>query len=284
MIGPFPSPNATGSVAAALLVLAVSRLASAIDEQGHATGRKTLRALERSAPYAAAALLFGMALALTGSRGAIAAAGLAACFWLGWHLLMTRSPVRIASGVAVLLIGSALLVFFLTGRSLTLDRSYVAVGDLDERLSTFQIYWQVFLDSPLFGYGLGSFDAVNRQILDRSNIDLLWSLGAAHNVVVQWLVEAGLVGSIPMFACVVAVAGHGLAKSIGPQKGAATLAGVCMAEAVLLVHGMVDIGLQVYSIAVLLAFLFGLQFSLSQGQRQTGHRVDHRRGGHATDR
>jgi O-antigen ligase len=263
MSGPFPSPNAMGSIAAALLVLSIARVVGYFETHPIRGGREAIRSLEAGGPYLAATVIFGMALVLTASRGAMAAAGLALCFWIGWRLVTGRTPVRIVSGLAILAGGVGGFILLTANQGLVLDRAGLVRQDWQDRLSAFQIYWRVFLESPLFGYGLGSFDAINRQILDSTNIDQIWNFGAAHNVGLQWLLEAGAVGTLPMVVCIAAIDFSGLAHSIRSRATSATFGGVCMAQAVLAIHGMVDIGLQIYSIATLFAFLLGLQLAIS---------------------
>src|SRR3569832_1901825 len=65
----------------------------------------------------------------------------------------------------------------------------------------FAVYWRAFQESPLMGYGLGTFDIVNKLNLSYSTFGEDWSQRAAHNVYLQWLLEAGLIGAIPMFSC-----------------------------------------------------------------------------------
>jgi len=61
------------------------------------------------------------------------------------------------------------------------------------RTEIWRLHWQAFLDSPLFGYGLGGAETVSKSLLNLSNFDVLWNIKAILNVYLQWLEEAGVV-------------------------------------------------------------------------------------------
>ena len=95
----------------------------------------------------------------------------------------------------------------------------------------------------------------------------LWSIRATHNLYLQWLQEAGLVGAIPMFALVTAIIGiAGLRSGSGSGRGRTLQHGLICANGVVLIHGLTDYAVQVPSIAAFWAFLLGLQFAFGQGR------------------
>jgi O-antigen ligase len=113
------------------------------------------------------------------------------------------------------------------------------------------------------GYGLGAFDIVNKLNLSASTFPVEWSARAAHNVYMQWLLEAGLIGAVPMFACIGLVlyrTWRGLSRR---RRATGVVRGLIAASAVFLIHGWSDFALQVPAMAALFAVLLGLQLGLA---------------------
>lgn len=204
-------------------------------------------------------------LLLTASRMGVTATLFAVGVLLVWTFAQNpkgKAPALVA-GLVILALGS---VLFFGGNALLwtrLDGLDLAAGVRGQILVA---HWQAFLASPLFGYGLGSFNLVNLQIMTGDNAATLWSMRAAHNVYLQWLEEAGLVGALAMFLLIANILVVSIWRS-GRVKGTPTpLHGLLCANLVILVHGTTDYALQVPSIAALWAFLLGLQFAYGQGR------------------
>jgi O-antigen ligase len=136
-------------------------------------------------------------------------------------------------------------------------------GGNDDRALMFRIYWRAFQESPLMGYGLGTFDTVNKLNLSASTFEGDWSTRAAHNVYLQWLMEAGLIGALPMFACIGLVMFKTWRGMQRRRRATSLIRGLLAADAVFLVHGWTDFALQVPSMAALFAFILGLQLGLA---------------------
>jgi len=248
MVGPMGSPNVIGTAAGVYLVLAVARLGQRFDSRPIHGWRDVGRQIQDGAPFVAAILLCTAALILSASRGATAATLTVIAIWAGWRLMRRRSPIRLALGIALILLAVS---GFLVLQGALLERvDSVVQSSSQERLSAFSAYWQAVYASPLFGYGLGTFDAVNRQIMTSETYAALWRNGAAHNVVLQWLIEAGAVGSGLMFATVgwLLVAGWRQVRWAGPT----------LAAGVFILHGLTDFTLQQLAMAALFAYLLGL--------------------------
>jgi O-antigen ligase len=204
-------------------------------------------------------------LFLTQSRMGLAATLVAAGALLLWTFARSprgKTPAIVAGGFMLIISG----VLFFGGNALIWSRVDALDADTTTRGQIFAAHWQAFLASPLFGYGLGSFDAVNLQIMTAENASALWSIRALHNVYLQWLEEGGLIGAIPMFALIATILGLSIWRS-GRVRGTPTpLHGLFCANLVILIHGLTDYGLQVPSVSALWAFLLGLQFAYGQGR------------------
>ncbi len=143
----------------------------------------------------------------------------------------------------------------------------------DVRGEVLATHWRVFLEDPLRGHGLGTFDLLNRTRLTPDTFPRLWSIRAAHNLYLQWLEEGGLVAATPMAAClalIVAVTVRGAVWRRPDGRSALGRKAVCGLtwslvglDAVFVLHGLSDFALQTPSVAALFALTLGLQCGLA---------------------
>lgn len=252
----FLNANTAGNVFAALAVLG---LAAALSARGRG-GRWSTEALV----LAGATVVLAATMLATASRGAFT--GLA----VG---LLTYLLVRLSSGglklsralgatLAGLLVLSVTLVFL--GDQM-LDRLVQSGSDPQLRIEAWKAHWAAFLASPLFGYGLGNFEPVNKSLLTLSNFDHLFNLRAPLNVYLQWLEEGGLLMAVPMFLCIGWILLITLLGALRRSRMTGLLAGLLAFDAVFLVHGFTDSALFTPSVAALWAWTLGLQAGLAQG-------------------
>lgn len=251
LTGFFPSANVAGTVMAALLVLSATWFV------GRWTEPPPPRAGDRwvrvAAP-AALSLIFASSLAATGSRGAFAATATALALLIG--LVLSDRRTRRQPNLVVLMLVAVLM---LAGGGLIVDRLTPAALMQDQRPIIFETHWRAFLASPLMGYGLGTFSEINRQVVNADTYAALWSINAAHNLYLQWLEEAGLIGGLPM-AIAVGAPMIGAAPAVFRHSSSGTWTiGSWLMLIVFLIHGLTDFSLQVYSVAAMFAFLLGLQ-------------------------
>jgi O-antigen ligase len=258
----FLSPNTAGSVFAALTVLAMSAALSAARRRD---GDKRKARLAEAAPFWALALLFAAVLFLTASRGAAlaAGAGLLAFFVLeafgGRFHIKTAGATLIGAGALLALQGPFLISRMTRGST-----------DTGQRQDLFSIHWKAFLDSPLFGYGLGSFDAAHKLRLDQSNFRWQWNVRAAHNVYLQWLEQAGIVGALPMFATIGLIIWGAFRGVERRRRSKGLLRGLIAVDAVFLVHGWADFALEVPAVTAFWALILGLQLGLANATTARG--------------
>ena len=204
-------------------------------------------------------------LVLTQSRMGLAATLFAAGALLVWTFAQNPKG-KVSAIVAGLLLLTLASILLFGGNALVWTRLDALDADASVRGQILAAHWQAFLASPLFGYGLGSFNPVNLQIMTGENSAALWSIRATHNVYLQWLQETGLVGAFPMFLLIATILSLSLWRSGRGPGGRTPLHGLLCANLVVLIHGMTDYALQVPSIAALWAFLLGLQFAYGQGR------------------
>jgi O-antigen ligase len=268
--GSLQSANTAGTLFAASFILA---LCLVFEASRHASAERGSWLAKVTVPIIATALL-GTCLILTVSRGASTAA-LISCvilliwemFSRDWHGIKKHNlyyGLGIAAGVVILAWSGDLL----------LDRYAASFKDwIDQRQSIYGVHWDAFLASPWFGYGIGSFDEVNKLLQTALNFPVLWNIRAAHNVYLQWLEQAGIAGTIPMFLCIGFVIGR-TAWGVRVRRRMTTWIRGCVAVAlVFLIHGWSDFSLEVPAIALFWSLILGAGYSISISQSHGSHSI-----------
>jgi O-antigen ligase len=258
--GTLMSPNTAGTFFAALVVVTLGPL------MRNLKGVRPNEALQAGAAYWVALLVLSACLLLTASRGAALSAVIAI---FGLILLLFYSGqgrLNRASLVVIVVAIAAFGALYAFGGNL-LERFAAFDEGASERGALFAMHWRAFLAAPWGGYGLGAFDTIHRTLLDSQSLEGIWRIRATHNVYLQWLEEAGVVGAAPMFACLVAIMGLTLVRAFRRTRMTYVLFALIAANLVFLVHGITDFALQTPSMALMWSYLLGLQLALSQGSR-----------------
>jgi O-antigen ligase len=258
--GGFDLANVAGTQFGVLVVLAAAWAAQQWSRHPHAT---LMSRLTDIAPVLALIMLFVACLLLTASRAAISMTGLAVVLFLGWAALDNRRgrwPLMVVGGVLIVVA----LTLLLQGNTLFADRlGTLADGD-DSRLTLAAAHWQAFLDSPLMGYGLGTYSQVNNQIMTAANAEVLSRTTVLHNVYLQWLEEAGVIGATPMFVLIAVILGVTLWRTIRRPGNRTLVAGLLAGSVVVVLHAAVDVSLNTPSFQAFWTLMLGLGFALSQ--------------------
>ncbi|WP_425992845.1 O-antigen ligase family protein [Brevundimonas sp. TWP2-3-2] len=259
--GGFLSFNSGATVFGVLTVLGLALFLRAWRRQPGPSVSERIPGL--SAPFACLALS-AVCLILTASRMGVVATLVSVGALLLWELASEKKG-RLSIAVAGVVLVALAAVLLAGGNTLLWTRVGGLDVDVDIRGQIFAAHWEAFLASPLFGYGLGSFDPINLQIMTSETATALWAIRATHNLYLQWLQEAGLVGAIPMFALVAFVVLTAIFRSAS-GRGRTLQHGLICANGVILIHGLTDYAVQVPSIAAFWAFLLGIQFAFGQGR------------------
>ena len=255
----FLAPNTAGGFFGLLATMTLGALVTA-----YRSGSKDR--LSRLAPYAATLAVALIALLMSGSRGGAIATVVA----FGAYLLFQIFAGKVKVGRALILsaIGGAVgLIAVIVGGEVMINRAMEGGANADARARMGEIHFQAFQAAPLMGYGLGTFEAINRSVMDAQSFTDLWNVRATHNVYIQWLEEAGLIGALPMFACIGLILITTYRRTLARSRMTSFLFALLAADALVLFHSVSDFDLQTYSFALNWAFLLGLQFRLSQGSR-----------------
>ncbi|WP_293320809.1 O-antigen ligase family protein [Phenylobacterium sp.] len=259
--GTLMSPNTAGTFFAVMVIVTLGPLLR--DLRSVRAGQ----ALQAATGYWAALIILVGCLLATASRGA--ALGTAAGV-LGLVIILLFAGRVTWSRVSLIMLAAvvaAMASLYFVGERL-LERFTSFDQDASSRAEMFAMHWRAFLAAPIGGYGLGTFDTIHRILLDTTNFASMWTVRATHNVYIQWLEEAGLIGALPMFGAIASVVIISLWRGLRRARMTYLLFALIAANLAVLVHGVTDFALQTPSVALMWSYLLGLQFSMSQGSQR----------------
>lgn len=264
------SPNSVATLMGVGAVFAVMFFSQAIQRAGGAP-RLDRMDLKASLSLAAAAV-FAVALVLTASRGGIFATVVGLAVLLTWQVLAQGRRVRtiaIIGGAAALLV---VIGVAMRSADLTAARLEHLDGDVATRKAIFDAHWQAFLASPWFGFGLGSFPVVNQLIATTENLNVLFDVRATHNLYLQWLEEAGIVGSVVMLSWLLIALWRVGRDAVRPGTIGALARATIAATVVVLLHGLSDFAVQVPALQAVFAVGLGAMTVTLAPRRAGGER------------
>jgi O-antigen ligase len=205
-------------------------------------------------------------LILTFSRGGIAATAVAAVVLVG-ALILTGERRRSVSGLALAaaaaLLGGLVVLVGVTHADQLQQRFAAAQADGANRAQIFAAHWDAVVKAPLGGYGLGSFERVNGLIMNNANLAALDALGAAHNVYIQWIEQAGVPGAAAMFVTVAAIGASLAIAAVRRRRMRSWALGIMAMLLLFLLHGASDFALEVPSMTLWLSVMLGLGCGLT---------------------
>ena len=227
--------------------------------------RDRRRRLYRATPYLTALILASVCLALTASRGGLAATLVAAVAMLALGLWVRGGKTNpwAGLGAAAGLIGAAAAAILLLSGRLVVDRMPGLGDGWDFRAALLRDHWAMVGDSPWFGYGLGSFMQVKQLAAQPRDAVMLAMAADMHNVYLQWLIEAGVVGAVAMLICVAVLAVTIAGGALRPTSEGAWRLTVLAVLLLFALHGAFDHALQVPSMAFYLAALMGVGWGVA---------------------
>jgi O-antigen ligase len=265
------SANIAATLFGALIVLNVADLTRRIERQRERwTGGFRFRHLE-SLLQATAVPLVGLGVALTCliltlSRTGMVATLAGVVVFLGLRAVLGAKKGAFAGpllGMLVIVLGLAIATIIFNMGAIG-ERVATFHEDAASRAGGYAAHWSAFLASPWQGYGLGSFARINGLAMNAENREQLYGIGAAHNVYLQWLEEAGVIGAAPMFA-LVGLIGLRIIRGLRErQRVRLWLLGILSVLGVFLLHGATDFPLEVPSMSLFLSLLLGLGYRMAR--------------------
>ena len=222
-------------------------------------------------------LLFGFSLtclALTGSRVGMLVITSLLLIQIWWDTraithrdhrsIFIRTIAGLAPFVGLGFAAWAVALAFL--RDETVARS-LAHPETLPRIQRLVVYFNAWLERPFFGHGLGSIEQVRDHAMTLANADALTAPGGAQNVLLHWLVEAGVVGSSILALAIFAIH-FGILRAFKALKAPRTFLRLAFVASLLLVlHGTIDSSLDVPSLTWLYALLLGAACGVASARR-----------------
>lgn len=195
-------------------------------------------------------LLFCVAT-LSRSALTLTVAGLAiGIFWQGRSSYLLVSTRRRAALIGM--VGMVTMMLTYLSADALFPRYLMLSTDSLSRWDIVTTYFDYTLDSPLWGFGPGSFFDLNRSRLDPATALRFWNFGAAHNAPLQIALEAGW-PAVGLLALAVTLVGRSVARC----RWSAENVGLLSALTVLAGAAMVDIAWNVPAIGAIGCILFG---------------------------
>jgi O-antigen ligase len=267
----FLNPNTAGVVFGALAVVALAMIWRRLSRAG---------ALSKPASLALDVACFAIlisALLSTVSRGALSATLFASAVLIAWELAVSTGRRRVwPSGRTMAALVACVGVAAIVGWAF-FDRVGPHMFDIHDdvriRSLTAAVHWRAIGASPLFGFGLGTFETVNILLFTPDTFQWLWNIRAAQNVYIQWVEQAGWVGAMSMFACIAAVVAGPFRLALSGGQSAWRVRALIAVDLVLVIHGMVDFSLETYSVAAFWALFLGLNFGTATSKRRGNRRT-----------
>ena len=203
----------------------------------------------------AGAFIILVALLLTGSRGGVIAQG-AGLLLLGF---LSRPHGGTSTARALLIIGPVIVLLtatlFAFGGLFVNSIEQRGISDSD-RLSVYLLTIRSILNSPLLGYGYGTFADVFPLYRDRSlGVQGVWS--EAHNTYLEVFQGLGLVFGLMLVASVVVLVLGCLKGAIRRRERVARLLVAASVAILVGVHAVVDFSLQIQAVALTFMALLG---------------------------
>jgi len=165
------------------------------------------------------------------------------------HLIVTLMPLVLG---AVLVIGAL-------STDIMFARSSDIAGDAQGRIDLYKTYWSMWVSEPMVGHGLGSFNRLNDANVTLENAALTGNMGAAHNVILQWLMQQGLLGFTVLAGVLTAIHVRLFRALTGTRQRSGTFLRVAIcASGLVLLHGMVDYAMEIPSVMWTYAFILGM--------------------------
>jgi O-antigen ligase len=260
------SPNTAATLMGIGVVFSVMFFSQALQRAGGAFRIERL-GLDASLSLGVAAI-FAVALALTASRAGIFSTVLALAVLLTWQVLAQGRRVR-----AIAIVGGAAALLVVVGvamrsAELTAVRLERLDGDVAVRKAIFDAHWQAFQASPWFGFGLGSFPIVNQMIVTTETLSILFNVRATHNVYLQWLEEAGIVGSLLMLSWLLVALWRVAVEGVKPGTAGAMARATVAAALLVLLHGLSDFAVQAPALQALFALGLGAMTAVAAPPRR----------------
>jgi O-antigen ligase len=220
----------------------------------------------QGAALLAAGFLTSVALVLTGSRGGASATGFSLLVLAVLASKGKRRPVVLGVAIALGFLCFAALLFVFGDPLIDKFRER-GISDTS-RVSVYLLTMRSIFDTPLLGYGYGTFADIFPMYRDRS-VSVYGTWEQAHDTYLEIFQGLGLVvGSMFLMSVILLV--WRCIKSATISRVSSTVLGFAATAAMLVgVHALVDFSLQIQAVALTFAAILGA--GVAQAERMRHH-------------
>ena len=274
----FISANTAGTLCACLVLMAAALILRRVQKPSKPNLSPADRHrdyIQKGWPDALALVVAASGLLLTGSRTAFILCLVLLIGLLAYGLRDAgagRRQLRLWLG-AIVVVGALIVSANVGGLG---ERFARVATDAPLRGELLRVHWYAFVEAPWLGYGAGAFEPLNRAAVSADNIELMPTVGAVHNLYLQWLEQAGLIGAGAMALCLALIL---RAIMIGfRRRWARRWAALVLAtSALFLLHGFTDYALEIPSMSAFFTMLLGAGFGVAATVSYPSRRAKHRR-------
>ncbi|MEM9233816.1 MAG: O-antigen ligase family protein [Pseudomonadota bacterium] len=271
----FLSANTAATLFGIATIFGLSGVLRVMGPGGRADMSSLFDRIGRAGTLPLLVLIFSLTcLVLTGSRGGLAATFVASASLVMW----TRRGAGAGGNIwipAVVLAGIAALLVAASGSVLG-DRLSSGATEGNGRALIWAVSMEAWKEAPLFGHGFGRFEAAIAQHITADTAAVLSQQGAAHNLALQWLVQAGIVGTaggMVMLGAALWPLRVGLKRRrrqriVMKAKGAIAL--------LVMLHGMVDYALEIPALVWWFSACLGLGAGVATADKTPSRTRDRR--------
>ncbi|MDZ7281829.1 O-antigen ligase family protein [Sphingomonas sanguinis] len=183
-LGTLANANASATVFVGLAGLALARaLRGGASSQTRASGWEQLRTVA----YGIVVLLMLGATLLTGSRNGTVIGALVVGLMV-WRGLGGRASLRVVGPMLAVILLLVILLF----SGVVFERFQQLPAEASVRLTIWRHSAAIVANSPLTGYGIGSFSLASAHALDDvRQAQTLWMVNSPHNIVLRLLIDGG---------------------------------------------------------------------------------------------
>lgn len=224
---------------------------------------------ERGAIFIGAAFIAFVAMLQSGSRGAIIATTLGIFTLL--VLMLGRSKTRVIDQRDVIVVGAVAvaIVFLVYGDTLIGKVSQQGFND-ESRLAIYRITLGSIQDSPLTGYGYGTFRDIFPMFRDRSVVPAgIWEM--AHNTYLEIVQGLGVIFGAILIGAVGLLAFHCFKGAVSRKIGATVPAIAASVSLLLATNALVDFSLQIQAVTLTFMAILGAGVAQSESSRVATH-------------
>lgn len=212
-----------------------------------------------------AAFIIAVALMLTGSRAGISSSLLAVAVLMTFLGVRSRKRRTIALPLLILLLLGVVAAIYSFGDTY-LERLESADIEASDRLAVYALTWRSILDSPLLGFGYGTFSEIFPMYRD-STVGPWGVWDKAHNTYLELFQGLGLVGGALLVGLVLSLVGRCAIATVRRTRHATAPLVATAASFVVGVHSFADFSLQIQAVALTWTALLGIGVAQSWSSR-----------------